>query len=62
MLVPLREYAERHGRKEVSARQMAQRGGFKSAHKIANNWVIDEDEPYPDHRTRTGRPVSEERS
>lgn len=52
MLISLKEYAARHGRAMVSVRQMAARGGFKTAQKIANVWVIDSEEPYPDHRRR----------
>lgn len=50
MLISLTEYASRNGRAARSARQMAQRGGFKTAQKIGRNWVIDSEEPYPDHR------------
>ena len=52
MLISLKEYAARHGRAMVSVRQMAARGGFKTAQKIAGVWLIDSDEPYPDHRRR----------
>lgn len=54
MLISLAEYARQHGREPVSARQMAQRGGFQTARKIGRDWVIDDQEPYPDHRVKTG--------
>lgn len=50
MLISLSEYAKAHGKAERTVRQMAQRGGFKTAQKIGRNWVIDSEEPYPDHR------------
>lgn len=53
-LISLNEYAEKHGKAPVSVRQKAQRGGFKTAQKIARNWVIDEDEPYEDSRIISG--------
>ncbi len=51
-LIPLAQYALEHGRSDISARQMAQRGGFRTARKIGRNWVIDRAEPYPDRRRR----------
>lgn len=48
--IALTQYAEQHGRTPDSARQMANRGGFRTARKLGRNWVIDEDEPYPDRR------------
>lgn len=50
MLISLSEYAEAHGKAFSTVRQMAQRGGFKTARKIGRNWVIEDSEPYPDHR------------
>lgn len=52
MLISLAEYAKKHGRTHATARQMALRGGFKTAIKIGRNWCIDEDEPYPDARRK----------
>lgn len=52
MLIPLKEYARRNGRANTSVRQMAQRGSFQTARKIGRDWLIDEDEPYPDHRRK----------
>lgn len=54
-MIALSEYAALHGKSPVSVRQMAQRGGFKTAVKIARNWIIDENEPYPDGRIKTGK-------
>ena len=54
-MIPLKEYAERNGRSPRSARQMAQRGGFRTARKIGRDWLIDESEPYPDARVKTGK-------
>lgn len=34
----------------ATVRQMALRGGFQTARKIGRNWVIEDSEPYPDHR------------
>lgn len=54
-MISLAEYAAKNGKSHVAARQMAQRGGFKTAQKIARNWIIDENEPYPDARIKTGK-------
>lgn len=50
-LISLVEYATRNGRDPATARQKAERGGFKTALKIGRNWVIDESEPYSDLRS-----------
>lgn len=55
MLISLPEYAERHGKSPDTARQMALRGGFKTAKKIGRNWLIDDQEQYPDHRVKSGK-------
>lgn len=52
MLISLADYAKMHGRDQATVRQMALRGGFKTARKIGRNWVIDSEEPYPDHRRK----------
>lgn len=54
MLISLAEYAEKHGKCQESARKMAQRGGFQTAQKIGRNWVIEDSEPWPDRRIKTG--------
>ena len=57
MLISLSEYAEAHGRDPATARQMAGRGDFKTARKIGRNWVIDDAEPWPDRRLKSGKYV-----
>ena len=54
-LISLLEYAKIHKKSQVSVRQKAARGGFKTAVKIGRNWVIDEDEPYTDNRVKSGK-------
>ena len=53
MLISLAEYAARHGKAPVSARALAQRGGFQTARKIGRNWVVDDAEPWPDRRVKS---------
>lgn len=55
MLISLVEYARQHDRDPATARQMAGRGGFKTARKIGRNWVIDSEEVWPDRRVVTGK-------
>lgn len=55
MLISLVEYAEKHGKAPASARALALRGGFQTARKIGRNWVIDDAEPWPDRRVKTGK-------
>ena len=55
MLISLVEYAERHGKNPANARQMAARGSFQTARKIGRNWVIEDTEPWPDRRVKTGK-------
>lgn len=57
MLITLKEYAGRHGRTPATARQMALRGGFTTARKIGRDWMIDESEPWPDRRVKSGQYV-----
>ena len=57
MLISLTEYAKIHGRDPSTCRQMAIRGGFQTARKIGRNWVIDDQEKYPDHRKKEGKNV-----
>lgn len=49
-MVPIREYAKSHGKAGGTVRQMAQRGGLRTARKIGRDWLVDADEPYPDRR------------
>ncbi len=51
-MIPITEYAAMHGKAEVTARQMARRGGLRTARKLGRNWIVDSQEPYPDHRRR----------
>lgn len=55
MLISLAEYAKAHGRDAATARQMALRGGFETARKIGRNWVIEDTEPWPDRRVKSGK-------
>lgn len=55
MFISLTEYAKRNGKAPDTARKMALRGGFSTARKIGRDWLIDEAEPYPDKRVKTGR-------
>jgi hypothetical protein len=54
-LISLAEYAAKHGKALRSVRQKAAAGGFTTAVKIGRNWVIDADEPYTDHRVKSGQ-------
>ena len=54
MLISLVEYAERNGKAPANARQMAARGSFQTARKIGRNWVIEDSEPWPDRRVKSG--------
>lgn len=58
MIISLVEYAKRNGKDPSSARCMAIRGSFKTARKIGRNWVIDEDEVWPDRRYKSGFPTA----
>lgn len=55
MLISIVEYAQKNKKDPANARQMALRGSFSTARKIGRNWVIDSDEPWPDHRIRSGK-------
>lgn len=55
MLISLAEYAALHGKSESAARRMALRGSFQTAQKAGRNWVVDQDEPWPDRRTLEAR-------
>lgn len=47
MLVSLNNYASQHRRSSDTIRRLAEKGMFKTAKKIARNWVVDDTEPYP---------------
>ena len=55
MLISLSEYAAKNGKTDSAARRMALRGSFETARKIGRNWVIEDTEPWPDHRVKTGK-------
>lgn len=55
MLISLVEYAQNHQKAPITARKMAMRGGFQTARKIGRNWVIDNAEPWPDRRIKSGK-------
>ena len=55
MLISLVEYAAKHDKSPVSARSMAQRGGFKTAKKIGRGWGRDDSAPSPDRRVKSGK-------
>lgn len=55
MTISLTEYAKANDRNPATARQMAGRGGFKTARKIGRNWVIENTESWPDRRIKTGK-------
>lgn len=56
-MIPLKDYALKHGRNPATFRQKAIRGGFLTAQKIGRDWMIDEDEPYIDRRVKSGEYV-----
>gem|GEM_PF-2157924 len=49
-LISIADYAALHNKDVSSVRKRIHRGGFKTARKIANNWLIDKDETYTDNR------------
>ena len=55
MLISIVEYAARNGKTDSAARRMALKGAFKTAQKIGRNWVIEEDELWPDNRVKSGK-------
>ena len=58
MLIPLKEYALRNGKKPATARQRANRGAFITAVKMGRDWFIDENEPWEDNRIKSGKYVN----
>lgn len=59
-LISLKEWAQRNGITVSSARERAQRGTLKTAVKIANRWLVEEDEPKLDHRYSNPKEVKED--
>lgn len=50
--ISIADYAKKHGKSVDTIRARCLRGAFKTAKKISPRcWVIDEDEPYIDHRS-----------
>lgn len=58
MLISIKEYAEKHHRSDKTVYQKIQKGGFQTARKIGNSWVIDSEEPYIDNRVTSGEYVN----
>lgn len=54
MLIPLKEYAEKLGKNPDNARQLAWRGSFQTAQKIGRDWFVEDIEPWPDRRVKSG--------
>lgn len=61
-MIPLIEYARLNKRAPATARQMALRGGFKTAQKIGRDWFIDPEEPWPDRRIKSGKYIGARKS
>lgn len=59
-MITIKEYAAMHGRAEVTARQMARRGGLRTALKQGRDWMVDSEEPYPDRRRRMREALTRE--
>ena len=59
MLILLADYARRNGRTPATARQLAARGGFRTAKKVGRDWMIEADEPYPDNRQKRAKRLNE---
>ena len=54
-MIPLKEYAEKLGKNPVVAAQKAGRGTFQTARKIGCQWFVEETEPWPDLRVKSGK-------
>ena len=54
-MIPLAEYAARHGKLRNTVYRKYQYGSFKTARKMGRDIWIDEDEPYDDKRIKSGR-------
>lgn len=50
MLIPIKEYGEKHGVSHEIMRQRCGRGSFKTARKMGGSWFVDENEEFVDHR------------
>lgn len=56
-MIPLKEYAERHGKKRDTVYHKYKCGTFRTAVKMGRDIWIDEDEPYTDQRITSGKYV-----
>ena len=55
MLISLKEFAARWGKNPDNARHLAQRGSFQTARKMGRDWFVDDAEPWPDRRVKSGK-------
>ena len=53
--ITLSEYAARMGKDLSNVSKKFRNGDFKSARKVGKIVLIDEDEPYSDHRLKNGK-------
>ena len=49
-LIPIKEYAEKHGIDPATVRQRILRGAMPGAVKLANSWFVPRDLPLTDNR------------
>lgn len=59
-LVDLKEYADMHGITRDTVKHNCQRGKYKTARKLGNQWVIDKNEPHIDNRVKSGKYIKKE--
>lgn len=52
--IGLKEYGEKHGKNIRTVRDYAIDGRLKTAKKIARDWIVDEDEPWPVKKRNRG--------
>ena len=57
-MIPLIEYAKRMGKDPGNARALARAGRFQTVRKLGRDWFIDENEPWPNNKLKTGRYVN----
>ena len=43
-----------YGEKQKAPASIGKRGSFASAQKLGRDWFVDEDEPWPDRRVKSG--------
>lgn len=55
MLITLIEYCKKYGLEQSSARRRCQSGGFKTAQKFGNTWVLDSEEKPTDRRFKNNK-------